>query len=379
MTREVGKIALFLPALRSGGAGRVMINLARGFTDLGLDAEIVITKGIGSFLDVVPDGIQVVSLGGETGRLPALAFHNYLRRARPSHILSTVFGANTTAPWVTRLSGLRARVVVHQETTLTEFELKGWRYKRPLRLPRMRLNYRLADAVLVNSAGSAADLVRHRVVRPERIRVVPNPVYEPEMESLAGAAAGHPWLDEKAGPVLVGAGRLGFTKDYETPIRALARVREQLPARLVILGEGPDLAPLRALAAELGLADAVAFPGFLANPHAVLARADLFVHSARWEGFGNVLVEALAAGTPVVATLCPGGPREILREGEYGRLVPVRDPAAMAEAILATLATPPDPAPLVAHARRFSIAEVAPRFLAVLRGDGDAADVYRPQ
>ncbi len=290
-----------------------------------------------------------------------------------------MFGANTTAPWVTRLSGHRARVVVHQETTLTEFELKGWRYKRPLRLPKMRLNYRLADAVLVNSSGSAADLVRHRVARPEWIRIVPNPVYEPEMEALAGAPAGHPWLDEKASPVLVGAGRLGLTKDYETTIRALARVREQLPARLVILGEGPDLARLRALAAELGLADAVAFPGFLANPHAILARADCFVHSARWEGFGNVLVEALAAGTPVVATLCPGGPREILREGEYGRLVPVRDPAAMAEAILATLAAPPDPAPLIAHAQRFSIAEVAPRFLAVLRGEGDEEDVYRPR
>ncbi len=77
MTQEVGKIALFLPALRSGGAGRVMINLARGFTDLGLDAEIVITKGIGSFLDVVPDGVRMVSLGAETGRLPALAFQRY--------------------------------------------------------------------------------------------------------------------------------------------------------------------------------------------------------------------------------------------------------------------------------------------------------------
>jgi len=134
--------------------------------------------------------------------------------------------------------------------------------------------------------------------------------------------------------VIIGIGRLTRQKDFGTLIRAFAEVRKRIPSRLLILGEGEDRRSLEQLCQSLGISDDVDFPGFVVNPHAFLARAAVFVLSSRWEGLGNVLVEALAAGIPVVSTDCPNGPSEILDHGRYGQLVPVEDSAAMAEAIM---------------------------------------------
>jgi glycosyltransferase involved in cell wall biosynthesis len=137
-------------------------------------------------------------------------------------------------------------------------------------------------------------------------------------------------------------------------LRAFARVRSARPARLVILGEGSQLRALQSLASELGIGDDVLFPGFVSNPFAYMARARAFVLSSAWEGFGNVLVEAMACGCPVISTDCPSGPAEILEGGRYGSLVPVGDPTPMAEAILETLESGPDVSALRKRADCFS-------------------------
>ncbi len=101
----------------------------------------------------------------------------------------------------------------------------------------------------------------------------------------------------------------------------------------MILGQGRARERLLALAAELGVAEDVALPGFVPEPYAFMAHADLFAFTSRWEGLGFVIIEALAVGTPVVATDCPSGPREILQDGRIGPLVPVGDAAALAAAM----------------------------------------------
>jgi glycosyltransferase involved in cell wall biosynthesis len=145
-------------------------------------------------------------------------------------------------------------------------------------------------------------------------------------------------------PVILGVGRLTVQKDFPTLIRAFARVRQKRNARLLILGEGELRSELNALVAELGLQADVALPGFVENPFVFMRHASLFVLSSAWEGFGNVLVEAMACGMPVVSTDCPSGPAEILQNGKWGRLVPVGDVQALSEALLATLeeSTHPD-------------------------------------
>jgi glycosyltransferase involved in cell wall biosynthesis len=165
-------------------------------------------------------------------------------------------------------------------------------------------------------------------------------VWTSEVEQLARQPVDHPWLTKPGAPVIVGAGRLTRQKDFPTLIRAFARARAQRPCRLIILGNGELEAQLIALAKELKVEHDLSLPGFVANPYAYMARAQLFVLSSLWEGSPNVLTEALALGVPVVSTDCPSGPREILAGGEYGTLVPMEDDAALAQAMLATLDRP---------------------------------------
>jgi glycosyltransferase involved in cell wall biosynthesis len=133
----------------------------------------------------------------------------------------------------------------------------------------------------------------------------------------------------------------------------------------MILGEGEERQPLEALARELRLDADVALPGFVSNPYAYMKRAAVFAASSRWEGFGNVLVEAMACGAPVVSTDCPSGPREILEGGRHGLLVPVGDAQALARAIEASLGRPPLPGAR-ARADDFGIGAAVDRYAAVL-------------
>jgi glycosyltransferase involved in cell wall biosynthesis len=126
-------------------------------------------------------------------------------------------------------------------------------------------------------------------------------------------------------------------KDFPTLLRAFAQLRQTRHARLLILGEGEERQMLEALSARLGVNEDVSLPGFVENPYPYMVNASVFALSSRWEGLPTVLIEVLYCGTPVVATDCPSGPREILRSGEIGRLVPMEEPAALAEAIAATL------------------------------------------
>ena len=137
--------------------------------------------------------------------------------------------------------------------------------------------------------------------------------------------------------MILAAGRLHVSKDFPTLLRAFSLVRKEIPSRLVILGEGEKRKELEDLAQELGIRKDHDLPGFVENPYKYMKHATVFVLSSQWEGFGNVLVEAMACGCPVISTDCPSGPREILRDGEYGVLVPPKDSEKLAQGILRVL------------------------------------------
>jgi glycosyltransferase involved in cell wall biosynthesis len=168
-----------------------------------------------------------------------------------------------------------------------------------------------------------------------------------------------------AGPQLIAIGNLKQEKDFPLLLEAFAKVRQQVNARLLILGEGQERNRLEGRRAKLGLDAFVDMPGFVANPYAYLARADLFLLSSASEGFGNVVVEALACGTPIVSTDC-SGPREILADGRHGRLVAVGDPHEFASAILAALEVEHDRAALIRRSQDFSVKKAADAYLELL-------------
>ncbi|ELZ36066.1 glycosyl transferase family protein [Halorubrum saccharovorum DSM 1137] len=196
--------------------------------------------------------------------------------------------------------------------------------------------------------------------------VIHNPAYSKGISEKATERVSHPWFQSDEPPVILGVGSLTPQKDFPTLVRAFNRLRSQQDARLVILGEGDRREELESLIQRYGIGDSVDLPGFVDNPFKYMKQADVFVLSSRWEGFGNVIVEAMACGTPIVSTNCPSGPAEILQNGKYGQLVRTGDPEALAAAVQATLAEPPAPDPLIERAKEFSVERVADKYLATL-------------
>jgi glycosyltransferase involved in cell wall biosynthesis len=192
--------------------------------------------------------------------------------------------------------------------------------------------YRLADAIITTSKGVADDLVAQFGVPRRHIRIVHNPV---DLQAIAKAAAEPLDPDHErrwSHPAIVAAGRLAAAKNYPLLIDALAELRRTIPARLFILGQGDAEPAMREQIARLGLDEAVVLCGFQRNPWKFIARADVFALSSRYEGFGNVLVEAMACGVPVVATASPGT-CEIVSVGTDGLLVDRHEPAVLAAAL----------------------------------------------
>jgi glycosyltransferase involved in cell wall biosynthesis len=305
--------------------------------------------------------------------LPSLI--TYLRQTRPDAVLAAEPRYNLLAVWGRRLSGLSCRVVISERIQASHHAAFDgpWGDQRLSEL--LRSAYLCADAIVAVSDGVAGDLAACARIPREHITTVYNPVVGPEIFAKARAPLDHPWFVPDAPPVILAAGRLDPQKDFATLIRAFAQVRAKRRARLLILG-APSLAEpdhaddLEALSDALGIAGDVAMPGFADNPFAFMGRAAVFVLSSRYEGLPGVLIQALACGCPVVSTDCPSGPREILDNGRFGRLVPVGDADALASALEATLAAPPAAEQLRSRAQAFSVERAVGHYLEALFPDG---------
>lgn len=338
-------IAFFLPGLHGGGAERIVLNLTQGIAERGLPVDLVLAAATGPLLEQVAPGVRLVDLASPRVLRSIGPLVRYLRQERPRALVSSMSHANLVALWAARLARTGTPVVVTEHNTMSQSALEqGW-LERRLWPPVLRAFYPWASHVVAVSRDAADDFARVVGIPRPRVQVIYNPVIMPGMKARARQVPDHPWFGSGEPPVVLGIGRLTRQKDFPTLIRAFAGVRRQRPVRLIILGEGEDRAALETLVAELGLGDDVALPGFRDNPLGYLSASSLFVLSSAWEGLPTVLIEALAAGTRVVSTDCPSGPREILQEGRLGTLVPVGDVSALATAMSAALDCPPCPAP----------------------------------
>lgn len=352
-------LAVFAATSGHSGVDRVLGNLVPALAGLGLAVDVLGIAGHGPDYGELPAGVRRIALGTRhvNSALPALV--RYLRRARPAALLTDKDRVNRVALLARFLAGVPTRVGVRLGTTVSVNLASRGPLERWLQTRSMRLFYRAADAVLVPSAGAAADLAAHARLPLDAISVVPSPIVTAALLARADAPAAHPWFSDGGPPVLLGVGELSERKDFATLLHAHALLRERLDCRLLILGEGRRRAELEALTQRLGSAGAVALPGFVPDPYPYMARAAAFALTSRWEGMPVVLIEALALGAPVVACDCPSGPREVLADGRYGRLVPVGDAAALAEALYATLRAPPPRAQGLEATRAYTAAASA--------------------
>jgi glycosyltransferase involved in cell wall biosynthesis len=338
LTKTPDRVALFTGFFGGGGIERVMGNLADGFIERGIQVDVIIDKGNDSeALQRLPSTVRVIDLAVPRLYLCLPRLIRYLQQERPAAVLSASHYVNEMALWAKQLSRAPVRVVVSEHNQISQTVQHATQMKNRFTPWFAKWFYPWADGIVAVSQGVAQDLSAASGLPAEAIQVIYNPVITPLFLEKAQEPLDHPWFAPGQPPVILGVGKLEAQKDFPTLIRAFAHVRDRCPARLMILGWGPDRPRLEALIAELELRSDVALPGYIENPYAYMARAALFALSSAWEGLPTVLIEAMAAGVPVVSTDCKSGPQEILNRGQYGALTPVGDSRALAEAMLAVL------------------------------------------
>ncbi len=359
-------LAIFLPGLYDGGAERTLLNLAEGIAARGFHVDLVLARAEGPYMAEIPDSVRVIDLKSSRVLMCLPALIGYLRSERPAALLSTLY-ANIIAVWARWITGIPKRVVLNEQNTLTSVSNgeKDLRWKLYPQLAKWF--YPWADNVTAVSKGVADDLVLAAGLSPDRVQVIHNPIVTLDLQKKSQAPLDHPWFRNGEPPVVLGVGRLTSQKAFDVLIKAFARVRKSVSARLLILGEGEERPVLEALVSQLGLEQDVALPGFVTNPYPYMAHAALFVLSSRWEGLPTVLVEAMSFRTAVIATDCPSGPREILKDGLYGPLVPVDDPDELALAIQNALANPAS-CPVEESWKPFQLDVVTGQYLSMLFG-----------
>ena len=366
------RVALVLPDLRGGGAEQVALQLGRAFLDRGLEVDFVLVQAAGELLGERPAASRLVDLGAPRFRSAWLPLHRYLRRERPDCLLPSMWPLTAIACLAARTARIGCRVIASEHTDFRP-ALEVSATDRAILRRFGRWLYGPAHLVVAVSSGVRDGLRDCVGLGPDRTAVIHNPLRRPSgnLPDRDDLPLFEWW--RSAGPSLLTVGNLKPQKAHDVLIRALPAMRAHPDARLIILGDGPLRTETAALVERLGLGDRVRLPGFRTDPFPFMEAADLFVLSSVWEGFGMVLIEALACGTPVVSTDCPSGPREVLADGAYGILTPPGDVEALAEAIDRALGQPADPDRLKRRAEDFSPDRVADAYLAQMFGTGERA------
>lgn len=350
--------------LNGGGAERVMLHLLRNLPDVGFDVTLALGARTGQFASLVPKGVPVLDLGSERGYRTIMP----MRRLLASNAFDVSFSMTSF-----NMTSAVARKLAPRSRTKLAFGARN-HYSSALareathpeaRKRLVRLLYPMADLVIAVAEETRTDLIEEFGLAPERVETIYNPVDLAHVRQQAKEPVPDPWLGGDV-PVVLNVGKLMEAKGQLVLLDAFQRVLKDVDARLIILGVGPLQGELEAAARDRGIADRVRFVGFSMNPYAFMARATTFVLSSSWEGFPNVLVEAMAAGAAVVSTRCPSGPAEIIRERESGLLVPVRDPERMAAALVSVLTNDVLRASLrrgaTKEVERFSVDQVVARY-----------------
>jgi len=356
MIGERKKVLFLLPSLTGGGAERVFTTLLRHLDRTRFEPHLALLQAHGAYMGDIPKDVPIHDLKVSRVRYALPKIMRLIWKMRPQTILATMGHLNialiSAKPFFPAETRLLVREAVIPSALFREenknVRLWGWLYRN---------FYKRADRVVCLSDSMVSDLVENFGIPREKLVRIYNPVDTDKVRELA-QAVGNPL--KGSGPHLVTAGRICRQKGFDLLIDAMPAVLRRFPdAQLVILGEGPLEAELRKQAQNLGLQEKVAFLGFQANPWLYIKHADAFILPSRFEGLPNVLLEALALGTPVVVSDCPGGIREIRESVGNMAVVPPENPGALAEAIITVCG---NPAPAIESLGRFDLQQVVSEY-----------------
>lgn len=368
-----------------------MLYLAQEFSRRGHKVDLILARYEGAYVHQVQGDIKtqalkktsriaglfsiLLPLGLDLNRLRLImlprfltlvsGLKQYLNQNQPHVIITALHNCNLSAIVAGRCVQGKPLIVVTEHIALSQF-VRSVPNRRKKLLPSIKNLYPLADGIVAVSDGVRKDLSAVADIPAERIDVIFNPVITDQMTSMAAESPGHPWLNEGEHYKILAVGRLAKQKDYVTLIRAFQMVKDVVPAKLIILGEGKDRGRLEALITDLKLSEFIDLPGFMQNPFVFMAHSDLFVMSSIIEGLPTVLFEAMASGCEVISTDCPYGPSEILQGGKYGTLVPANDPKSLADAIVEAYEKKPRFEKARDYARQFTAQRAADQYLQLI-------------
>ena len=343
-------VSIFIPSLEIGGAELAMLQIAEGLAAKGLIVDLVLIQAKGALISQVSDKVRVVNLASSRTRYSIWKLINYLLKARPASLISAQDGANVIAILAKFLSRVATCLIITINSHLSlayNFNINkdplNNRFSTRALFWIIKFIYKYADNIVAISSGTADDVARVTKIPRERIRVFYLPVLTDRFFKLKSKKIGNQSLLAQDVPNILSVGRLTSAKDFTTLIRAFSIVVKDIPSRMIILGEGEMRPELESLISNLGLKDDILLPGFVDNCYPYMVECDLFVVSSVTEGLSTVLIEAMACGASLISTDCKSGPREILEDGLWGRLVPVSNYKELAEAIKNVLInkTPP--------------------------------------
>jgi glycosyltransferase involved in cell wall biosynthesis len=336
------KLLIVIHSLKGGGAERVLINLLKGLDRGKFSITLVLYEGVFDF--PCPDNVDIEILDISASRnffklargfiLKIMALARSIKKHNPDIIFSFLSSTNVTVILAREFAATKARLIISEHTHPTT-NLKNEMYGNITKLFMKKL-YPKADKIVTVSEWIKQDLVQNFHLPENKIKAICNPVDSENIELLSREEIENIWFKSDI-PVIVAVGRLTKQKGYPYLLRAFSIVREQLSCRLLIIGEGEDKTMLDTMAKELGIEKDTIFPGFQKNPFKYMAKSSLFVLSSLYEGFPNVILEAMTLGLAIVATDCPSGPSELIDDGQNGILVPVKDEKALAHAIVEVL------------------------------------------
>ena len=357
-------ILILLPDLRGGGAEQLHVHLANYWNSQGIKVDFALMASQGDLLKLLPESIGIIDLGARRIRDVLMPLSRHLRQTKPDIIIAAMWPLTSVTVIAWLLAGRPGRLFLSDHSQLSISCIQELHISSLVLGCIMHLTYPFATGVIAVSEGVKQDMCRISGLAPSSIRVIYNPAAigmpshrEPEevRSQLWGKGFSYHILS---------VGTLKAQKDHATLIKAFSQLPKDINAKLAILGEGPLRSELETLVQQLGLQDRVTMPGYVLDPYFWYRSADLFVLSSRWEGFGNVIVEALECGVPVVSTDCPSGPAEILENGRFGKLVPIQQPDELAVSIAQCLIKPVDRDLLMRRAKDFLINTIADKYLA---------------
>ncbi|MGE0109866.1 MAG: glycosyltransferase [Bdellovibrionales bacterium] len=368
------RIAFLLADFQSGGTEWFALRLARGFLLKDIKPIFFVLNPQGDLEPLVDEGIEIISLGSKgysfskaLSALPALV--RALQKSRPDVLLGGLTILNIVASLALIVARVPTRFIAIEHMRLGTSPVSNslWaQIKRQLKIALVRLSYARADKIVAVSQSAKQDLIHCAKIAPNKINVIHNPIIPEDFAALRAKEPPHPWLRDKTTPVIVSIGRLLENKDFSSLLRAFEKITHATKARLIIFGEGDERPALEALIKELDLSSRATLGGQIDNVFSALNAADLFVLPSRSEAFGNVIVEALACGCPVVST-DSGGPREILENGALGILVPPNDTKELASAMLCFITlSPSGKSQRLAHGQSYDVESTVQAYLALL-------------